>query len=174
MIKAKFIYSMGFLAIISLSCTNKFQTKPKNIPIIDLQEFEKITNGDATLYLINFWATWCKPCVEELPYFEKINKKYAKKGLKTILVSLDFKEDYNEKLVPYVLDNELKSDVYLLDAGKPKYWIDKINESWSGAIPATIIRSSFIKASFFKEGELSLKELEQLVDKYLKEAVAVK
>ena len=42
------------------------------------------------VYLIDFWATWCKPCIKELPAFEELNARYQDKGLKVVLVSLDF------------------------------------------------------------------------------------
>jgi len=169
--KTKFVYSVGLFAIISFSCTHKFQTSPKTIPVISLQQLEKITQGEDRLYVINFWATWCKPCIEELPYFEKINEEYKDKGVETILVSLDFEEHLKEKVQPFVIENQLKSKVYLLDIEKQKGWIDKVNPSWSGAIPATIIQSKYIKNTFFKEGELSLKELEELVEKYYQQAI---
>jgi len=166
-----FILVLGIIILFSFSCTHKFQTKPKTIPVISLQQLEKITQGEATLYIINFWATWCKPCVEELPYFEKINEKYKDKGVQTILVSLDFKEDLKEKVQPFVVENQLKSKVYLLDIEKQKDWIDEVNPNWSGAIPATIIQSKHIKNTFFKEGELSLNELEEQVEKIYQQAI---
>ena len=46
--------------------------------------------GNSTL-VVNFWATWCKPCVEELPCFEELRKKYAEQNVQILLVSLDFK-----------------------------------------------------------------------------------
>jgi len=158
-------------ALFSISCSHKSQTKQNTIPIISLQQLEKITQGDATLYIINFWATWCKPCVEELPYFEKINEQYKHKGVETILVSLDFKEDIKEKVQPFVIENQIKSKVYLLDIEKQKGWIDQVNPSWSGAIPATIIQSKHIKNTFFKEGELSLDQLKEQVEKYYQQAI---
>lgn len=169
--KIKLWYCIGLLTLIGFSCSNKFQTKSNNIPIISLKQLEEITRGDATLYIINFWATWCKPCVEELPYFEQINKKYKDKGIETILVSLDFKEDLIEKVQPFIVENQVQSKVYLLDVEKQKGWIDKVNSNWSGAIPATIIQSKYLKNTFFKEGELSLSELEALVEKYYRQTI---
>jgi len=167
-----FVATLALIAALNIACSSvKLQKKSNQVPIISLKQLEKITQQEATLYIINFWATWCKPCVEELPYFEKINEKYKNKGVQTILVSLDFKEDLKEKVLPFIFENQLKSEVYLLDVEKQKGWIDQVNSGWSGAIPATIIQSKYIKNTFFKEGELSLNELEDLVETNYQKAI---
>lgn len=117
-------------------------------------------NTEDTLYVVNFWATWCKPCVEELPYFEKANQTFATKPVKIILVSMDLKKDIPNKLLPFMKRRNILSDVWLLDDTKYNSWIDKVEPAWSGAIPATIIfNNSENKRTFierpFKEGELS-------------------
>lgn len=124
-----------------------------------------IAKNDKTL-LVNFWATWCKPCVEELPYFEKMQKKYADDNFEVILISLDFLEEYESKYLPYLADNQTISTSYLLDYSKHKNWIDEVNAQWSGALPATIIYSNTKKINYFKEGELSLQQLDSLVNLY--------
>ncbi len=169
MIKTNVLGLIGLFTILFYTCQPKFHKSNQNISIISLQQLEQITKGNAQLYIINFWATWCKPCIEELPYFEKINQQYKNKGVQTILVSLDFKEDLKEKVKPFVLKNQLKSQLYLLDVEKQKGWIDEINPNWSGAIPATLFLSK--KNTHFKEGELSLNELEELVEIYYQQAI---
>ena len=86
-----------------------------------LRRFEK--DKKAELYVYNFWATWCKPCVKELPYFEKLNADYASKGVKVVLVSLDEKELLEGgKLTDFVRKKQLQSELLLLDAGNPNKW----------------------------------------------------
>ncbi len=111
--------------------------------------------------MINFWATWCKPCIEELPHFETLNAKYGKDQVEVVLVSLDFPSRAEELLVPFVEKRNLKSDVLLLDDPKSNTWIPKVDKSWSGALPATVIfnkhRRSFYEKSFtFNELETEL------------------
>ena len=111
------------------------------LPVYDtFDEIESIlhVNNDTT-YIINFWATWCKPCVEELPYFEQINEKYKDKKVKVVLVSLDFKKLINQKLMPFIEKNNLQSSVVLLADPKASTWIDKVSTEWDGAIPVTVI-----------------------------------
>lgn len=103
----------------------------------DLEPLFRFDND--TTYVINFWATWCKPCIKELPYFEKLNSSYKDKKVKVVLVSLDFPKKVESNLVPFVQKKQLQSKVVVLLDGKYNDWIDKVSPNWSGAIPATYI-----------------------------------
>ena len=94
---------------------------------------------DGKVHIINFWATWCKPCVEELPYFEMINSQYSNEDVTVTLVSLDMPSMVDGHVIPFVKKNQIKSDVILLDDPDANCWIRDINAQWTGAIPATII-----------------------------------
>jgi thiol-disulfide isomerase/thioredoxin len=96
---------------------------------------------DENIYIVNFWATWCAPCVKELPYFEKIKQDYASKNAEVLRVSLDFPKQVNKKLIPFINKHQIQSEVVLLDDVNEDFWIKAIDESWSGALPATIIYS---------------------------------
>jgi len=92
-----------------------------------------------TTYVINFWATWCAPCVAELPYFEALAKKYANKPVRFVMVSLDFKREVDKKLLQFVRDRPLSLPVVALVDPASHVWIDQIDPTWTGAIPVTII-----------------------------------
>lgn len=92
-----------------------------------------------TTYIVNFWATWCKPCIEELPYLEQLNTAEIEQPLKVVLVSLDFPKHLESKLLPFVEKHQLGSQVEVLLDGDYNSWIDKVSPEWSGAIPATYI-----------------------------------
>lgn len=100
---------------------------------------KRIYNNSDTLYVVNFWATWCKPCVAELPEFEKLNQEYKSKKVKVILVCMDFKEELNKRVKPFIKKNNYTCEVVLLDEINGNDFINKITEMWSGAIPATLI-----------------------------------
>ena len=131
------------------------------IEIYNFSELEPLLNyNDNNTYVINFWATWCAPCIKELPYFQEIHDKYGSQNLKVILVSLDFPDKFESQLKPYVKKNNLTPQVILLDDPNENKWIPQVDESWSGAIPATLIynkykrafyEQSFTKESLFKE-----------------------
>lgn len=94
--------------------------------------------GNSTI-VINFWATWCKPCVEELPCFEELREKYAHQGIQVLLVSLDFRSQLEKKFIPFLRNQRLRSEVALLADQDVNAWIPKIYEDWDGAIPATLV-----------------------------------
>lgn len=133
------------------------------VPEVTLEQLQSkvIQTNNDTLYVVNFWATWCKPCVAELPYFEAAGEKYKSQKVKVLLVSLDFLRD-KQKLDKFVVDRSIKNEVVLLNAGNPNVWIDKIEPEWGGAIPATILYRNGEKL-FFREGEFEQTELDSLI-----------
>jgi thiol-disulfide isomerase/thioredoxin len=92
-----------------------------------------------TTYVINFWATWCKPCVKEMPYFEQLHEEMKNEKVRVILVSLDFDTDLESKMKPFVEERQLQSDVIAFINADYNSWIGEIEDAWDGAIPATII-----------------------------------
>lgn len=126
-------------------------------------EFEQeLLFDDNEVHVINFWATWCGPCVKELPYFEQLHQKYQGKGLDVKLVSIDFADKIEKKLIPFLKKNNYNAEVIVFDDPKTNEWIDRVDPSWSGAIPITI----FIKGNkrIFKEQSFhSLEELEEII-----------
>ncbi|MEO5569988.1 MAG: TlpA disulfide reductase family protein [Bacteroidia bacterium] len=122
-----------------------------------------LKNNSDTTYIINFWATWCKPCVKELPSFEELNSKYGNQNVKVILVSLDFKRQLVTGLVPFVKEKNMKSKIVLLDEPDYNSWIDKIDKGWGGAIPATLVINNKKNVKNFYEKEFTFEELEQLM-----------
>ena len=118
-----------------------------------------------TIYIVNFWATWCKPCIEELPYFEKINEEYGSKNVKVILVSMDMSKQVLSRLIPFLEKNKIKSEVILLNDVDADAWINKIDTSWSGALPATLIYNS--KKRLFFEQSFTYQTLSEQLNTFL-------
>ena len=148
------------------SITNRSDEKKQlSIPSYDFSEFEQyLQKKNDTTYVVNFWATWCKPCIKELPYFEKINSDYAEKKVKVILVSLDFPDILEKQVIPFVEKRGIKSQVILLDDGDANTWIPKVDKNWSGAIPATVIynktgRKFYEKSFSYEELETEIKSI---------------
>lgn len=94
---------------------------------------------DDKIYVINFWATWCAPCVEELPYFERLAEETDPDKVEIVLVSLDFKKSVRTKLLKFIQDRPLNLPVIALTDTKTNVWIDQVDPEWGGAIPITIV-----------------------------------
>jgi thiol-disulfide isomerase/thioredoxin len=134
---------------------------------IGIPELEKILNSpEDQLHVVNFWATWCPPCVTELPYFEKLSREYQGKGVKFILVSLDFPSQVDSRLIPFLKKNKITADVRLMTNLDYNSWIDKVDGNWQGNIPVTIFYNNAKKIRYFHPSEMNEKELRDLITKY--------
>ena len=130
--------SLSIIVILLLFSCN--EPSKDTIEVVDFEGlYNKIDLSDDKTYVLNFWATWCAPCVKELPYFEDVNKEFKDKNTEVILVSLDFPSQIESKLKPYLKKNKIKSKVILLDDSKMNTWVPKVSEQWDGGIPATLI-----------------------------------
>ena len=131
-------------------------------------DFDKLeyflSQKNDTTYVVNFWATWCVPCVEELPHFEKLNEKYKKDKVKVMLVSLDMFKMVESKLLPFIKEKQLKSDVVYLRDPDQNTWLPKVDSTWSGALPATLIYNKD-KRKFY-EKSFTYDELEKEVSNF--------
>ena len=137
----------------------------QDIQVIKFPELEKMINDKHdTLMIFNFWATWCKSCVVEIPYFESLNHEYP--DIKVVFVSLDFVEDLDSKVKNFVNRKGIHSQIVLLDDIDYNSWINKIDENWSGAIPATLIIDGKSGIKKFYEREFKEGELETVVDEF--------
>ncbi|CAM3704538.1 TlpA disulfide reductase family protein [Flavobacterium gelidilacus] len=129
-----------------------------------LEAYMNVKND--TTYVYNFWATWCAPCVKELPSFLKLQEAYKDKPFKLVLVSLDFSKSIEKSLLPFLEKKKMNVEVILLNDPDANSWIEKIDKDWSGAIPATLIvnknQRKFYEQSF--EYEALEKEVKSFIN----------
>ncbi|WP_318309904.1 TlpA family protein disulfide reductase [Flagellimonas crocea] len=137
-----------------------------NFPIYDFDGLEPLLHKeDGKTYVINFWATWCKPCIEEMPYFERVNAEQKSNNVEVILVSLDMPNMWKTQLEPFVEKKDIQSKVVILDDPKQNDWIPKVSEDWGGAIPATLIYNKD-KRTFYERG-FTYEELNEEINKFI-------
>ncbi len=135
-------------------------TAQAQVEIVTLARLEKeMSSSKDTVYVINFWATWCKPCIEELPYFEEAHTFYATSNVRILLVSLDMPSELERTLLPFIQRKKLQSEIVLLNEPDPNIWIDKIEPTWTGSLPATLIFNGSSKKRMFFEKQISKEEL---------------
>jgi len=155
----------GIFCIICLittgSCGQQSDNEQESVKIISLSELTAMyVQDNDTSYVVNFWATWCKPCIEEFPYFEKLSQNYIDKKVKVIMVSLDIPNQIESTLIPFIQDRKISLKIVLLDEPDENSWIPKVNPKWTGSIPATLIENKAQNIHFFREGTITYKELE--------------
>lgn len=166
--RQKQIFLCILLGLFIGSCGQKPAKEVSHLPkVIKWDGLEAVLNRKSEkLQVINFWATWCAPCIKELPYFEEVNKTAADQ-IDVTLVSLDFADEFEKRVLPFVEKRNLQSQVLLLDEIDYNSWIDKVDPSWSGAIPATLIINPSNGKRKFLEKELNEGELNSLIEEIL-------
>ncbi|WP_299985715.1 TlpA disulfide reductase family protein [uncultured Pontibacter sp.] len=139
----------------------------KVIKFSELQEY-MVTRTDTKVKVINFWATWCQPCVKELPFIDSLRYAYDPHKIEVLLVNLDF-PDERTKVNAFLQRKKIGAPVWLLDESDPNLFIDQVDPSWSGAIPATLLIQNATAQRVLLEGELTKAELEEHINKLLKD-----
>lgn len=136
--------------------------RSREVRIMDFDQFAPwLVRETDSVYVINFWATWCAPCIREIPYFEQLHKTYASEKVKVLLVSLDDPNRMDHHVIPFLDRLAVNSQVVLLDDPNANRWIPLVSDEWSGAIPATVIYNKDKKLFF--EKEFQYEELEKII-----------
>lgn len=155
---------MKKLAILPVLLLCFYNVRSQDVPMIQTGQLSYWKNNTSdTVYVLNFWATWCGPCVAELPEFEKLNQNYKDKNVQVVLINTDFKRNLETDVKSFVKKNNLQSRVVFLNEPRANNYINLVNPDWSGAIPATLIIANNKSYQRFFEQKLSYEELEAAV-----------
>lgn len=140
------------------------QTKGlSKIQVVNYHQLEPyLQKHNDTMYLVNFWATWCAPCVKELPAIQAVEKKYSGEKFKVVLVSLDFPKELTSRLEPFVKAKNITSDVFLLNDPNQNRWIDKVDSNWTGEIPFTLIYGKNFRETYSQP--FTYEELDSIIN----------
>jgi thiol-disulfide isomerase/thioredoxin len=135
------------------------------IPVYNFDGLQPLlyTQSD-TIFILNLWATWCGPCVEELPEFIRFDNEYKNKNVKVILVSLDMRSKVTSTLIPFLEKRKISTKTIVLSDPDMNRWIPLIDKNWEGTIPATLIFSKN-KRQFYPH-PLTFEELEHEVKNF--------
>lgn len=122
-----------------------------------------------SVYVINFWATFCKPCVAEIPYLQRITEKYQSQKVKLILVSLDLASYYPGLIRKFAAKNNIKADIVWLNETDADYFCGQVDKKWSGSLPATLFVNTRSGSRSFFEESLSEGKFEEELKKIIAE-----
>jgi len=128
-----------FAIILFLSFSIAFA---QNIEKWKMNELQSYIQQEKGVLVINFWATFCKPCIAEIPDFIKIAEKYKSQQVKLLLVSLDQPANYPKKLASFVKKQKFFTPIVWFDESDANYFCPLVDTSWSGSIPSTLMINS--------------------------------
>ncbi len=131
-----------------------------------------IKNSDKPI-VVNFWATYCKPCIGEIPHFQKLVRQYEKDSVQLLLVSLDMPEMYPGQIKTFADKLNITAPVVFLDETNADIFCPVIDEKWSGAIPASLFVNNKTGYRKFFEKEMPEQQFENEL-KSLVEVAATK
>jgi thiol-disulfide isomerase/thioredoxin len=152
--KSLFIFVFCSLGISWLSAQEVRLVKIEDV-------LEEMNKEDDTTRVLNLWATWCAPCVHELPFFEEVYQETrANQKTKIILLAV---EDSEGKVKKLILAKGINATVWLLDEKYANEWISQIEEDWGGEIPVTRTQNNSLSKTLFHSGELSKEELLEMI-----------
>jgi thiol-disulfide isomerase/thioredoxin len=151
-------FSLIFLIVIVISFGSMAQSV-RSWKVTDVEKY--IDSSSARVLVINFWASFCKPCVAEIPSFISITDKYKSSGVRLLLVSLDLPSWYPKRIRDFAVKNHFNTNIVWLNETDADYFIPKINKDWGGSIPATLMLNTKTGKRAFFEEEISASDFEK-------------
>jgi thiol-disulfide isomerase/thioredoxin len=152
---------IALVVFLSITCSAQ---EIKKIKITDLQ---KTIAASKTPLIINFWASYCSPCIKEIPFFEEIVAKNKSTGVRLLLVSLDLRDAYPAKIQAMSKKLNFSSAVVWLDETNADYFCPKVDTAWSGGIPSSLFINNQKGYRKFFETELTRVQFEAELKKMI-------
>ncbi len=127
------------LTLSGLAAPSARGADPPIVPVDLAGVRQLVAASHGNVVLVNFWATWCVPCMEEFPAFLRLRREWGDKGLTVLLVSIDDQRDTATHMRPFLQRTGVDFPVYIKQKGNDEGFINGIDARWSGALPATFI-----------------------------------
>ena len=140
----------------------------QSIPKWKLNDLKTAISKAEKPTIFNFWATFCKPCVAEIPYFQQLTKKYEKEGVELVLISLDLSEAYPKQISSFATKYKFTSPIKFLAETNADLFCPAVDASWSGVIPASLFVNNKTGYRKFYEEQLGRQKFEQEVQAMIK------
>jgi len=145
------------------------QKKNGKVGLIKPAEYSRLlAQSKGKVLVVNFWATWCAPCVAEFPEFTSIDQKYRQQGVKVVGISADELSDIDSKVIPFVKKQKAQFRIAVQAVDDPQEMIDVVDKKWGGELPATFVYDKRGNRVFVKYGIIDRDQLVEAIDKALK------
>jgi thiol-disulfide isomerase/thioredoxin len=154
-----------FGLLLLLTCFGSFNAYSQQVAIVSIDKVKQLINNQSdTIHVVNFWATWCAPCVKELPDFMRLSETYQHKNVRVWLISMDFPSSVETKLKPFLRNRNIQQPVWLLNNTDYDSWIPVVDGNWQGDIPFTLIFNNQRNKRVVISGETNYRQLEQYLE----------
>jgi thiol-disulfide isomerase/thioredoxin len=127
---------------------------------VDETGFRQLVGANkGKVVVVDFWATWCSPCREEMPQLVGLERKYRSRGLRLVTVSCDDPEQESDAR-RFLVENRVPGPLYVKRAADDEKFINFIDRKWSGALPALFLydRKGRMVRSFIGETDMAALE----------------
>ncbi len=154
-------------ASVSISPAQSKQTVRSVEPIDEKGLDRLLHNRKEKILFLNVWATWCQPCVEEFPDLVNLSNEYRNAAVDIVAISVDYPDEVESKILPFLTSQNVPFTVYVANVKKDEDFINALNPSWSGAVPATFIFDATGKQRAFMFGQKNYKTFKAEIDTVL-------
>jgi thiol-disulfide isomerase/thioredoxin len=158
----------AFFVIASLLIVSAVSAQ--DVRSVKITELEKTIKESKTPLIVNFWATFCVPCLQEIPYFQEIASQYKSNDVSLVFVSLDMKEAYPVKVNNMAKKLNLTYPVVWLNETNADYFCPRIDTTWTGGMPSSLFVNNATGYHKFLEEPLSKEKLEKEIQVMLSPA----
>ena len=168
------LFALSFFLAITGICASvatpaRIQKKSGKVGLIKPAEYSRLlAESKGKVLVVNFWATWCAPCVAEFPEFTSIDQKYRQQGVKVVGISADELSDIDSKVIPFVRKQKAQFRIAVQAVEDPQEMIDVVDKKWGGELPATFVYDKRGNRVFVKYGIIDRDQLVEAIDKALK------
>lgn len=152
---------MKRLLLFIIPMVSLFRLQAQEIKEVSIMELDSVIRETSGPVVVNFWATWCAPCLEEIPYMQRLT---AEKGVAFYLVNLDNRRNFDDKLKDFVKSRDFKAVHFWLNETNADYFCPIVDEGWSGSIPASLFIHKEKQIRIFREEKIEEKDLEELLN----------
>jgi len=139
------------------------------------QSLKKMKIGEVDAYIkkskhpvvVSFWATWCAPCVEEIPWLQEAVQNHKKDSVELVLISLDYANFYPKKVNEFIKEKKFEATFWWLDETNADLFCPVIDAKWDGSIPVTLFVNNKTGYRKFMNRQLTDRQVEPEIQKML-------